>query len=118
MKKLPVSIVLLMLSALTMLGADLSGTWQVAVMLDAGSGAATFTFKQTGEALTGTYTGTFGSSQVKGTVKGDQIEWSFDNDQVGHVTYQGSIDGAGKIMGTVVYGQLGKGSFAGEKASK
>jgi hypothetical protein len=118
LKKFIVSIVLLMVSALTLLGADMTGTWQVAVVLDAGSGAATFNFKQTGEALTGTYTGTFGSSQVTGTVKGDQIEWSFDNDQVGHVTYQGSIDAAGKIKGTVIYGQLGKGSFAGEKAAK
>jgi hypothetical protein len=114
MKKL-IALTLLMLSALALMGADLTGTWSVAVVLDAGSGAATFTFKQTGEALTGTYTGTFGSAQVTGTVKGDQIEWSFDNDQVGKVTYQGTVDGAGKMKGTVIYGQLGKGSFAGEK---
>jgi len=114
MKKLIV-LALLMLSALTLLGADVTGTWSVAVVLDAGSGAATFTFKQTGETLTGTYTGTFGQSQVTGTVKGDQVEWSFDNDQVGKVTYQGTVDGAGKMKGTVTYGQLGKGSFAGEK---
>ena len=106
---------LLILTALTLLGADLSGTWTVAVALDAGTGSATFTFKQTGETLSGTYTGTFGQSQVTGTVKGDQIEWSFDNDQVGKVTYQGKLDGAGKISGTVIYGQLGKGTFAGEK---
>jgi hypothetical protein len=48
-------------------------------------------------------------------VKGDQIEWSFDNDQVGKVTYQGKLDGTGKMSGTVIYGQLGKGTFAGEK---
>jgi hypothetical protein len=109
------ALIVVMWSALTLLGADLTGTWSVAVVLDAGTGAATFTFKQTGEALTGTYTGTFGSAQVTGTVKGDQIEWSFDNDQVGKVTYQGTVDAAGKIKGTVIYGQLGKGSFVGEK---
>jgi hypothetical protein len=114
MKILIVSTIL-MLSALTLLGADLSGTWTVAVALDAGTGTATFTFKQSGEALSGTYQGTFGQSAVTGTVKGDQIEWSFDNDQVGKVTYQGKLDGAGKISGTVIYGQLGKGTFAGEK---
>ncbi|HTA43993.1 MAG TPA: hypothetical protein VK789_16180 [Bryobacteraceae bacterium] len=117
MKKLTLLIVLL-LSALTLLGADLTGTWSVAVALDAGSGAATFTFKQTGEALSGTYTGTFGQSKVAGTVKGDQIEWSFDSEQVGKVTYQGTIDGEGKMKGTVIYGQLGKGTFAGERAQK
>src|SRR5579863_251738 len=96
MKRLTV-LTALMLSALTLVGADLSGTWSVAVVLDAGSGAATFTFKQTGDALSGTYTGTFGQAQVTGTVKGDQIEWSFDSDQVGKVTYNGVVDGAGKI---------------------
>src|SRR5579863_4450086 len=100
-------LMVLMLSAITLAGADLSGTWSVAVVLDAGSGAATFTFKQTGEALSGTYSGTFGQAQVKGTVKGDQVEWSFDGEQVGMVTYQGTIDGAGKLKGTVMYGQLG-----------
>jgi hypothetical protein len=115
MRKLA-ALIALMLSVLTLSGADLTGTWSVAVALDAGAGTATFTFKQTGESLSGTYTGTFGQSQVTGTVKGDQIEWSFDNDQVGKVTYQGTVDGAGKaIKGTVIYGQLGKGTFAGEK---
>jgi len=104
-----------MLSALTLSGADLTGTWSVAVALDAGTGTATFTFKQTGEALSGTYSGTFGQAQVTGTVKGDQIEWSFDNEQVGKVTYNGVVDGTGKMKGTVTYGQLGKGTFAGEK---
>ena len=98
-----------MSSALQLLGADLIGHLVGRRGARRGNGAATFTFKQTGEALTGTYTGTFGSAQVTGTVKGDQIEWSFDNDQVGHVTYQGTVDGAGRIKGTVIYGQLGKG---------
>lgn len=117
MKKLN-ALTVLMFSALTLLGADLTGTWSVAVVLDAGSGAATFTFKQTGDALSGTYTGTFGQAQVTGTVKGDQVEWSFDSDQVGKVTYQGTIDGAGKMKGTVIYGQLGKGTFTGERAQR
>jgi hypothetical protein len=63
MKKFIV-LAILMVSALTLLGADLTGTWTVAVALDAGTGSATFTFKQTGEALSGTYNGTFGQSQV------------------------------------------------------
>jgi hypothetical protein len=114
MKKLT-ALMLLMLTAFTLLAADLTGTWSIAVVLDAGAGTATFTFKQTGEALSGTYTGTFGESKVTGTVKGDQAEWSFDNEQVGKVSYKGTIDGAGKIKGTVMYGQLGGGTFTGEK---
>jgi hypothetical protein len=117
MKKLTV-ITALMWSALALLGADLTGSWSVAVVLDAGSGAATFNFKQTGETFSGTYTGTFGTAQVTGTVKGDQIEWSFDAEQVGRVTYQGMLDGPDKMKGTVIYGQLGNGTFAGERVRK
>ena len=103
------------LGALTLLGADLTGTWTAAVVLDAGSGTATFTFKQTGEKLSGTYSGTFGESTLSGTVKDDKVEWSFENEQVGKITYPGVVEGASKMKGTVVYGQLGSGTFTAEK---
>lgn len=105
----------LILAALTLRGADLSGTWSASVVLDAGNGVATFIFKQTGEALSGTYSGTFGQAQVTGTVKGDQAEWSFENDQVGKVAYKAVLDGTGKMKGSVSYGQLGAGTFTAEK---
>jgi hypothetical protein len=108
-------LLLLLISALTLLGADLTGTWSAAVVLDAGSGTATFAFKQAGESLTGTYTGTFGQSQVTGTVKGNNVEWSFENGQAGKVTYTGTLEGDTKIKGTVVYGEVGSGTFTAEK---
>ncbi len=114
MKKLTI-LAILMLAALTLRGADLTGTWSAAVVLDAGSGTATFTFKQTGEALSGTYSGTLGQAQVTGTVKGDQADWSFENDQVGKVAYKGVLDSTGKMKGSVNYGQLGAGTFTAEK---
>jgi hypothetical protein len=114
MKKLAV-LTVLMLAALTLRGADLTGTWSASVVLDAGNGVATFVFKQTGEALSGTYSGTFGQAQVTGAVKGDQAEWSFDSGQAGKVAYKGVIDSAGKIKGSVTYGQLGAGTFTAEK---
>jgi hypothetical protein len=114
MKRLKV-LAILILPALALLGADLTGTWSAAVVLDAGSGEATFTFKQAGEALSGTYSGTLGQASVRGTVKGDQVEWLFQSDQAGTITYQGVMDGASKMKGTVVYGQLGKGTFTAQK---
>jgi hypothetical protein len=116
MKKLVV-LILLTLSGFALQGADLTGTWSASVVLDAGNGTATFTFKQTGEALSGSYSGTFGQAQLTGTVKGDQAEWSFDNGQVGKITYKGMLDGAGKMKGSVTYGQLGAGTFTAEKKS-
>lgn len=113
MKKLTILTVLVL--ALTLRGADLTGTWAASVVLDAGSGIATFNFKQNGEALSGTYSGTLGEAQVTGTVKGDQAEWSFDSGQAGKITYKGVLDGAGKMKGSVVYGQLGAGTFTAEK---
>jgi len=56
--------------------------------------------------------GTLG--KVTGTVKGDQVEWSFENADAGKVTYTGKLDGS-KITGSVVYGQLGKGTFTATK---
>jgi len=107
-------LIVLVLSALALCAADISGTWTAAVKLDAGSGTATFVFKQAGDTLTGTYSGVLGSAEVKGTVKGNQVEWSFENADAGKISYKGTLDG-GTIKGTVEYGQLGAGSFTAEK---
>jgi hypothetical protein len=107
-------LIVLALSALALVAADVSGTWSAAVTLDAGSGTATFVFKQAGDALTGTYTGVLGSADVRGTVKGNQVEWSFENSDAGKISYKGTLAGA-TIKGTVEYGQLGAGTFTAEK---
>jgi len=104
----------LILCGLTLSAADISGTWSAEVTLDAGSGTATFVLKQAGDALSGTYNGALGEAKVTGTVKGDQVEWSFENADAGKVTYTGKLDGS-KITGSVVYGQLGKGTFTATK---
>lgn len=101
-------------SALALSAADISGTWTAAVKLDAGSGSATFVFKQSGDGLTGTYSGVLGNADIKGTVKGNQAEWSFDNADAGRIAYKGTIEGS-TIKGTVEYGQLGAGSFTADK---
>ena len=115
MTKSAVLLVGLMAMAFPSLGADLTGTWTAAVVLDAGAGSATFTFKQTGEVLSGTYSGVLGSAAVSGTVKGEKVEWSFDSGQAGKVSYTGVVEGGSKITGTTVYGQLGGGTFTAEK---
>ena len=107
-------LIVLALSALALCAADISGTWAAAVTLDAGGGTATFVFKQAGEALTGTYSGALGSANVKGTVKGNQVEWSFENSDAGKISYKGTVDGT-TMKGAVEYGQLGAGTFTAEK---
>jgi hypothetical protein len=104
----------LILCALALAAADISGTWSASVQLDAGSGTATFVLKQSGDALSGTYSGALGEAKVTGSVKGDEVEWKFETEDAGKVVYKGKLDG-GKIKGSAEYGQLGKGSFSAEK---
>jgi hypothetical protein len=104
----------LMLCGLTLLGADLSGTWSADVVLDAGNGTATFVFTQKGDTLSGTYTGALGEAKVAGTVKGNQVEWSFETGDAGKVVYKGTLED-GKIKGTAEYGAVGKGTFTAAK---
>ncbi len=103
------------LCALTLTAADLTGTWTASVELDAGSGTATFVLKQEGDRITGSYSGALGEAKVSGSVKGDEVEWAFETEDAGKVVYKGKLDGA-KIKGTAEYGQLGKGTFSAEKA--
>src|SRR5689334_19753518 len=82
---------------------DVSGKWTFQVETDAGSGTPSFVLKQDGEKLTGTYTGTFGTADVTGSVKGDAITITFtaaafDNAKV---TYTGKIESATKMKGEV-----------------
>ncbi len=114
MRKLA-AFLLFAMSVFVLRAADISGTWTAAVVLDAGSGTATFIFQQKGDALSGSYTGVLGEAKLTGTVNGDKVEWSFDGGPAGKVAFQGTLDGASKMKGTAEYGQLGKGTFTAEK---
>jgi hypothetical protein len=102
-------------AALSLLAADLTGTWSANVVLGAGNGTATFKLMQTGDTLSGTYSCVLGDATVTGTVKGNQVEWSFQSDQAGKIVYTGTLDGASRIKGTCEYGALGKGTFTADK---
>ncbi len=99
-------------------GADVTGKWTFNVETAAGNGSPTFVFKQAGEKLTGTYSGTFGTADITGTVKGDVIEFSFEAtvlDTKGKVVYTGKIEAADKMSGEVELTGLGKGTWTGKK---
>ena len=104
----------LLLCGLTLLAADLSGTWSADVALDAGNGTAKFVLTQKGDTLSGTYAGALGEAKVTGTVKGNQVEWTFENPDAGKVVYKGTLEGE-TIKGTCEYGSVGKGTFTAQK---
>ncbi len=95
---------------------DITGSWDFEVQTEAGTGNPTFTFKQEGEKLTGKYQGLFGEADLTGTVKGNQVEFSFKvTSQVeGTVTYTGTTDGK-TMKGKVSLPGVGEGTFTGKK---
>lgn len=109
---------IVLLASLAALAHDVTGKWEFNVQTDAGGGSPNFVFKQAGEKLTGTYSGLFGTAELTGTVKGDDIEFSFEasfGDQKGKVVYKGKIEGPGKMKGDVELAGLGSGTWTGTK---
>ena len=97
---------------------DVSGKWLFTVQTGAGSGSPTMDFKQDGERLTGHYSGQLGEADLKGTVKGNTIEFTFATDVQGYhleSTYSGTID-KDTMKGTVSITGLGtEGSFSAKR---
>ncbi len=92
---------------------DLTGQWTFAVETSAGSGSPSFVFRQEGETLTGQYSGALGEAPLKGTVKGNEINFTIEVSQ-GKLVYKGKIEN-GVIKGTVTLGDLGSGTFTGKR---
>ncbi|MEX2263606.1 MAG: hypothetical protein WD696_16740 [Bryobacteraceae bacterium] len=79
--------------ALTSFAADITGKWTAMVPGRNGEQETTFTFKQQGDALTGTVSGRQGERPiVEGKVTGDAISFSVES-QRGKQTYSGTISG-------------------------
>ena len=98
--------------------ANVSGDWTFQVQTDQGSGTPAMSFKQDGETITGTYVGTFGSANLKGTVKGSAIEFTFTADAQGQAVdsvYKGTVE-KDTMKGTVAIagGQIG-GTFTASR---
>src|SRR5215813_4313434 len=88
---------------------NLSGTWTVQYMGTQGPIKMTFVFKQTGEKLTGDYSGPFGPRKVTGAVKGNKVVfgWEMSGNMASPegpafvVAFKGTIESATKMIGTV-----------------
>jgi preprotein translocase subunit SecD len=98
---------------------DVTGKWALEVTTQAGGTTMPeVTLKQEGEKLTGHYTSqVLGDATVTGTIKGQQIELSFNVEVQGfglHVIYTGTVDG-NTMKGKISLGELGDGTFTGKK---
>ncbi len=97
---------------------DVTGDWTFSVETGQGGGNPAITFKQAGEAITGTYVGTFGSAPLKGTLKGAAIEFSFEAEMQGQKidnVYKGTVEkDAMKGAVSIAGGQL-SGTFTAKR---
>jgi hypothetical protein len=108
---------LVFVSAAPRAQSDLTGTWAVSFSTPQGAMDATATFKQDGEALTGTMSGPQGEVAFKGTVKGKAFTFTIDvqspNGQL-VIKLDGEHDGE-SIKGTFDFGQ-GTGDWTGKRS--
>jgi hypothetical protein len=84
---------------------NLTGTWAVQYMGSQRPIKMTFVLKQTGEKLTGDYSGPFGPHKVNGAVKGNKVVFGWEQEGNGGntftVAFKGAIESATKMTGTV-----------------
>ena len=98
---------------------DLTGKWVFTVQTEAGTTTPTVTFKQEGEKLTGHYSSqTLGEAELTGTVKGQNVNFSFTADlggQAAPVTYAAKIEDKDSLKGTIDVAGLASGTFTGKR---
>jgi len=104
-------------ATLTAQGVNVTGEWAFNVTTDQGGGTPTITFKQDGEKLTGKYVGQLGSSDLTGTVKGNEIAFNFTIDAQGQpapVNYKGTVE-KNTMKGTLDIAGMVNGTFTATK---
>ena len=95
----------------------MTGTWAIEAHHSAGTSTPTVTITQTGEKLSGKYVGSYGESELVGTIK-DNKEFTFTveigTEQKVKVVYTGTLDGE-TIKGALTMGEMGEGTFTGKR---
>jgi hypothetical protein len=100
---------------------EVSGVWDFTVELENGNtGNPTFTLRQEGEKVTGTYKGPLGEAPVTGTIKGADVTLSYKINAQGtdlEATYSGKLTGKDGMAGTVKFSiaDLGSGKWTAKK---
>lgn len=112
-----VGAVLVLVAGAQFASADVSGKWSFAVDVMGQTGNATVTMEQTSDAtIHGTYAGQLGTTEFDGTTSGADVSFVLVND-LGSVTYKGSLQDNGTITGAVDFAGMAEGSFVATKAN-
>ena len=96
---------------------DVTGDWEMTVESPQGAMTITATYKQEGETLTGKHVSEMGEAPLKGTVKGDVIEYTITIDAGGQqlsIAHKGKVDGDA-ITGSADLGGMGTMNFTAKR---
>ena len=97
---------------------DLTGNWALSVDFGTISATPSAVFKQDGDTLTGQYTSQqYGTFPLKGTLKGNQLSFTFTMTIEGNAIdalFSGTAD-KDTMKGSVNYGGIGEGTFTGTR---
>lgn len=96
--------------------ATMTGTWNFEVTHSAGVSTPTITITQTGEKLAGKYSGSYGESELTGSITGADFTFTVEigTEQKVKVVYTGTLT-ADTVKGNVSLGELGEGTFTGKR---
>ena len=97
---------------------DLTGKWDFTVETQAGIGNPKIELKQSGDKLTGHYSGQLGEADLTGTVKGKDVTFTFTANVQGYelkTTYTGTVESKDSLKGTLDIAQVGGGTFTAKK---
>lgn len=100
--------------------AKVAGKWNVALQLESITGHPVITLKQDGEKLTGTYEGRYGPSELTGSIKEKEIEFSVAFVAEGSRTegdFGGTVDGD-TMSGNVAFEGAGEGTWSATRVKQ
>lgn len=107
---------ILTMSAVPAMGADVTGNWAMTVLTNAGSGSMSIILQQEGTELKGNISGDAGNAPVNGKVENEVVTFSHDLPEYGiSASYSGKVEN-NTIKGTVDYGNgAASGTFSAER---
>jgi hypothetical protein len=115
---LRIGVLSLVVAGLSAEPAKVAGKWNVSLQLESITGHPVILLKQDGEKLTGTYEGRYGPSELKGSIKEKEIEFTVSFVAEGMQTqgvFGGTVDGD-TMGGNVSFEGAGDGTWSAARA--
>jgi hypothetical protein len=120
MRTLAILALSLLAAALSAEPANVAGKWNVTMQLESITGHPVILLKQDGEKLTGTYEGRYGQSELKGSIKDKEIEFTVSIVAEGMQTqgvFAGTVTGD-SMGGNVSFEGAGDGTWSATRVKQ